>query len=275
MPFDHRRSKKRVLFAIAVFALFVGLVPSGAAAASPGDSSAERGRSLAGRWFYASQHIPNAGYKTYTVDFRKHHHAFGRTPRWPKFHRVPRCKSLKTPGCVTYRYRPATHKVRVGKRHGHLRKGNLRLAGVVYKRRHGVLPRGKKLKAKVAFMDWAGCDTVDFCGLWRTDLVLQRNGRFRANSWSELVSMPSKWKHVPDGKGTYRVLSRGRLRLTYSGGRRATFPFTALYRKGKPSPKGPFLIGREEFDHFTYTLGRSARTQTAVDRVRAYEAHRG
>ena len=136
---------------------------------------------MAGRWFYASQHIPNAGYKTYTVDFRKHHHAFGRTPRWSKFHRVPRCKSLKTPGCVRYRYRPATHQVRVGKRHGHLRKGKLRLAGVVYKRRHGVLPRGRKLKAKVAFMDWAGCDTVDFCGLWRIDLVLQRNGRFRAN----------------------------------------------------------------------------------------------
>ncbi|WP_193610253.1 hypothetical protein [Nocardioides lijunqiniae] len=200
-------------------------------------------RSLVGRYYWGHKPVrADRGWDNVAVRFvnaRFAHVGFGRTG-------APRCaRASRT--CRPYRYQRGTGVVRVqGLGRGRATSEGIKLGKQAYSPLSTPRP-GAKLPAKLVHRNFEGlCGS--YCTTWTEWLTMDARGRFvRSRQTIGSLGPPgvgTVWSVVPaDERGTYRVLSGGRVRFSYANGTTRTHTIGISQDVlGKPSPGGVGLL---------------------------------
>ncbi|MBE7323951.1 hypothetical protein IEQ44_04715 [Nocardioides sp. Y6] len=175
-------------------------------------------KSLVGRSFWASPKEPLTGWniQQYTFVNKKWVHVGVTKNGYPT-----KC-SAKVKECRRYTYKPKKKLVRIGKVRAKVDSEGLRTLGKE-KVLHTPLVKPKaNLRAGVhlSYYDYSGCEGSFQCSTWWRHLTLKKDGSF---TWTyEAIhssGMPPNQTFVsvsgPDKVGTYKILSKGRMRITF------------------------------------------------------------
>ncbi|MBO1900376.1 hypothetical protein J4H92_00240 [Leucobacter weissii] len=211
-------------------------------------------RSLSGRYFWGF--LPSSlsdyqGWNNRAVWFLNKKWAY---VGFPKSGKKPRCgKSSKS--CKRYSYNKRTGVAKIG-----AQKFKVTSEGFRYRAKKGeakayfeplTLPKkGARLSAKLLRHDWTGYCMLT-CTATTERLVLGKNRKF-VWSRSSVGSWPglgSSWAIIPaDQRGTYRVISKGRIELRYSNGKKKRHTIGIMHDiRGKASPSEGVMIGDTNF----------------------------
>lgn len=227
-------------------------LPAGAQAADPqGTSAARRAPAarrvapvnpLAGRSFWRFESHADWAWDNRGVSFLDGRWAYWGIPRGG----LPRCRRATArgdgDGCVRYTLNARNGAVTVGRRRGSFRSGKLTVAGDGFYPL--VVPRaGARYGVELIHRGFRGlCGLILGCTTWSDNLVLRRDGRFVRSEFSMTtlggVGTPfvAGWSAPPDSYGTYKVLSRGRIRFSYADGSRRTHTIgIEVDRRGRPA----------------------------------------
>jgi hypothetical protein len=179
-------------------------------------------RSLAGRYYWGFEtgrlDVGWSNVALWFTDDRFVHLGFPEKAGQPTCARVSKT-------CKRYTYDPRTGKVRVGKQSGRVTSASLKLGKQTYNPLS--LPkRGSRLEVALIRHDYTGfCGTS--CVTWTERLFLDRQGRFTQTRLTiGSIGAPGTGTTSsvvpPDQTGTYQVLGKGRIRLSYADGTRRT-----------------------------------------------------
>lgn len=186
-------------------------------------------------------------------------------------HGLPNCgratakrkNGILSAGCVRYSFNSRTGKVRLAGAAGKLKGRTLRLKirgwGTIANNswvEAAVPAKGARFKVKLINQGYTGlCGVTPYCITWKEGLQLDRKGRF---GWQKSVTASGGGpgsgfvaihKLGPDERGRYRVLPRGRIKLSYADGTTKTLTIAVQRNgRGKPDPAGSgLLVGTAEF----------------------------
>ncbi|WP_142118304.1 hypothetical protein [Rarobacter faecitabidus] len=205
----------------------------------------KRYKTLVGQYFwgFATTDLNSySGWDTQTVRFVNKKFVYVGVSKNGK---KPRCVK-RSKSCVRYKYNPKTGKVKVGKGtfkvttegfSGSFGKGDARR----YYEPLTLPKRGTRFAANLLNNDWYG-NCLLTCTTTTTRLSFDKKGRFVRSGWS-IGSWPglgSSWSVIPpDKRGTYKIVSAGRIELRFANGtkERTTIGFMRDVR-GKASPHG-------------------------------------
>ncbi|MCD4526984.1 hypothetical protein [Nocardioides sp. cx-173] len=159
---------------------------------------------------------------------------------------APRCaKASRT--CRPYQYNARTGVVRVaGLGKGRATTEGIRLGKQDYFPLSTPKP-GAKLALRLIHQNFEGTCGI-YCSTWTEWLTMDQRGRFvRSRQTLGSIGAPgvgTVWAVVPaDERGTYRVLSRGRIRLSYANGTSQVHTIGIGHDvRGKPSPAGEGIL---------------------------------
>ncbi len=155
------------------------------------------------------------------------------------------------PGCLRYSFDPKTGAVRIGENKGTYRNGTLKLkleadgwteAAVGTWYGSAFAKPGARFKLTLKNASFFGlCGITFYCSTSQEFVTLTRDGRFGRTSTSLITSGGGSIPFVavgsfpPEDRGTYRVLSRGRIRFSYDDGKTKTETLTIqVNKRGKP-----------------------------------------
>lgn len=188
----------------------------------------KRTRSLVGQYFWTTRISFGRGWDTDGIHFVNKRFAYRGLP--PKG--IPNCRkrtaSATGDGCVPYWFNAKRNILQVDNERGRRIKGGFKFGGDTYVMRLRKPKPGSRLRVNLIHVDSMFCPGPG-CTTWFTSFETWKNGRYRLN----------------DARGRYRILPRGRVRLT-SGGQSEIRTLTLMTNnKGKPVPakKGVFLGG--------------------------------
>lgn len=154
------------------------------------------------------------------------------------------------PGCLRYSYNPKSGKIAIGKAKGTYRKGDLKLKmdsemwridGKTWY--PGAFAKaGSRFKITLINRGYYGlCGISPTCTTWAEYLTLQPDGKFGRTESSLTTggggSLPfiAIGSYPPEDRGTYRVLSNGRIRFDYDNGETKVETLTIQTdKKGRP-----------------------------------------
>lgn len=154
------------------------------------------------------------------------------------------------PGCLRYSYDKKTGKVRIGKAKGSYRNGNLklnmnsemwRIDGKTWY--PGVFAKaGTKFKITLINRGYYGVCGITFsCTTWAEYLTLDRSGKFGrtrsslTTSGGGSIPFIAIGSYPPEDRGSYQVLSNGRIRFRYDNGETSVETLTIqTNKKGRP-----------------------------------------
>lgn len=210
---------------------------------------AKKYKSLSGRYFWG--HLPASssayrGWQNNAVWFVNKKWAY---VGFPKGSVRPKCRKASS-RCKKYSYNRKSGKVKIGKQ-----SIKITTRGFKFKARAGqpkgtyyplALPKKKtKLAVDLVHKDWSGYCPIT-CTASTERITLAKNGRFLRSAFS-VGSWPGigqSWSSAPpDKRGTYRVISKGRIELRYATGTKKRHVIgIELDVRGKPSPAGAGLV---------------------------------
>lgn len=215
----------------------------------------QRYKSLTGRYFWGfatTSATDTKGWDTEVIWFLNRRWAHFGAPRNGV---VPKCRRT-TKACKKYAYNRRTGVVRIAGR-----KAKVTTYGFTYtapkdERRFYepvTFPRkGQRFATNLINNDWSG-NCLLMCTATVSNLTLDRKGRFLRGSFSvgSWPGLGSSWSSIPpDQRGTYRVISRGRVELRYATGKvertRMALSHNALNR---PSATSGIVLGTKNYYH--------------------------
>ncbi len=212
--------------------------------------------SLSGRYFWGfatSSLSDSSGWDTEVIWFLN--------KRWahigaPKNGVVPKCRRT-TKACKKYTYNRKSGVMRLAGRKAKVTTYGFSYTAPKQKRRHFeplTFPKkGQRIGANLINQDWSG-QCVLMCTATTTYLTLDRKGRFVRTGFSvgSWPGLGSSWSSIPpDKRGTYRMISRGRIEMRFADGkierRRIGLNHNALNR---PSAASGVVLGDMNFYHY-------------------------
>lgn len=164
---------------------------------------------------------------------------------FPKKAGLPSCSRV-TQQCKRYSFNPRTGKVRIGSQRGKATTEGMKLGKQWYSPL--TLPRqGSRLNVSLQHQNYTGYCGIS-CVTWTERLVLDKRGRFLRTQMSVgsigapgLGTVGSAFP--PDQRGTYQVLSRGRIRFSYADGSTRVRTIGIEHDlRGKPNPRSAGLL---------------------------------
>jgi hypothetical protein len=156
------------------------------------------------------------------------------------------------PGCLRYSYNPKTGKLQIGKAKGIFRDGKLSMkkmdrdvwqtSGKITWYPSAFAKPGARFKLTLKNATFFGaCGISLYCSTTQEFITLERNGKFGRTSSSLATSGGGSIPFIavghypPENRGTYEVLSRGRIRFKFDDGKAKTETLTIQTNKrGKP-----------------------------------------
>ncbi|MGD9694390.1 MAG: hypothetical protein AB7V42_01885 [Thermoleophilia bacterium] len=134
-------------------------------------------------------------------------------------------KGNPTDGCVRYTYDARTGALTVGDLKGTYKGGKLTLDDVAMTRL-GIPPAGARYQTDLEHRGFRGlCGLILGCTTWHYTLALNLSGEFvyaesSLSSLGDGFTTPGVWagRYPPNQTGTYRILPRGTLRLSFADG---------------------------------------------------------
>lgn len=212
-------------------------------------------RSLSGRYYWGfatTSAADSQGWDTQVIWFLNKRWAHIGAPRNGV---VPKCRRA-TKACKKYTYNRRTGVVRMAGR-----KAKVTTYGFTYtapkdKRRFYepvTFPKkNQRFATSLINNDWSG-NCLLTCTATVSNLTLDRRGRFLRGSFSvgSWPGLGSSWASIPpDQRGSYRVISRGRVELRYANGKvertRMALSHNALNR---PSASSGIILGTKNYYH--------------------------
>lgn len=171
----------------------------------------------------------------------------------PKNGVTPKCrKTSKT--CVKYTYNRKKGIARIGGK-----KVKVNSYGFSYKARKSpkrfyepaTFPKkNARIGTDLINQDWSG-HCVLMCTATTTNLTLDRKGRFVRGSWSvgSWPGLGSSWSSIPpDQRGTYRIISKGRIQLRFTNGKTERTRIALLHNAlNRPSATTGLVLGAKNF----------------------------
>lgn len=204
----------------------------------------QRYRSLAGRFFFGFMPARvDKGWDNRAVWFLDNRWAY---VGHPKAGKRPKCRKV-TKACKRYVYRPRTGKVKIGR----AKAVRVTTEGFRFKRaslsEKTLAKKGQRFNVALKRYDFNG-NCLIYCNTWTEWLTLRKNGRFVLSRMDiGSIGVPGsggQWAIVPpDDKGTYRVVSRGRVLLRFANGRKRRHLLAIDHDlRHRPSPQGAGLV---------------------------------
>lgn len=162
------------------------------------------------------------------------------------------------PGCLRYSYNPKSGKITIGKAKGTYRKGDLKLKmdsdmwridGKTWY--PGAFAKaGARFKVTLINRGYYGlCGITAYCQTWAEYLTLEPGGKFGRTRSSLTTSgggsLPfiAVGNYPPEDRGTYEVLSNGRIRFNYDNGETGVETLTIQTdKKGRPDAANEGLL---------------------------------
>lgn len=214
---------------------------------------AKRHKSLAGRYFwgYASTSPADTrGWDTQVIWFLNKRWAHVGVPRNGV---TPKCRRT-TKTCKKYTYNRKKGVVRIAGRKAKVTTYGFSYTAPKDKRRFYepvTFPKkGQRFATNLINNDWRG-NCLLMCTATISNLTLDKKGRFLRGSFSvgSWPGLGSSWSSIPpDQRGTYRVISRGRVELRYASGKvertRMGLSHNALNR---PSATSGIVLGSKNY----------------------------
>lgn len=211
---------------------------------------------LAGRYFWGFRTSINQGWDNYAVLFVDDRWAYVGFPK----EGIPTCTTAVTEGdgCRRYTLDPKTGALKVGELGGTWKDGagggltfdDLRMSELAFAK------PGARYTLSLQHKDFSGqCGFITGCTTWSNYFALNAEGKF-VSSGSSISSMggsgaPYVWSGAfpPDENGSYEILSRGRIRLSYLSGKVETLTLgLELDKQGRPAPATEgLLLGSTNF----------------------------
>jgi hypothetical protein len=165
---------------------------------------------------------------------------------------VPHC-SPSVKDCAHYDYSAKKGTVRIGGKHGPIDPQGLKLGKISYAPL-SIPKKGTRIGAELLRRDFNGCQGLPYCSTWTSTLVLTKGGNF-VLSESSLTSLTGgaydtyASNVAPNERGTYAVLSRGRIKLSFADGTSKVHTLgIARDVTGKPNPSAVgLLLGADNY----------------------------
>lgn len=210
-------------------------------------------RSLSGRyyWGFASTSATDTeGWDTEVIWFLNRRWAHIGAPRNGV---VPKCRRTTT-SCKKYTYNRKKGVVRIAGRKAKVTTYGFSYTAPRDERRFyepvTFAKKGQRFATSLINNDWSG-NCLLMCTATVSNLTLDRKGRFLRGSYSvgSWPGLGSSWSSIPpDQRGTYRVVSRGRVELRYANGKvertRMALSHNALNR---PSATSGIVLGTKNY----------------------------
>lgn len=210
--------------------------------------------SLSGRYFWGSAPVSlgdSSGWKPRAVYFLNKKWAY---VGFPKNGKKPSCKKSSST-CKRYAYNKKSGIAKIGKQ-----KFRVTNKGFTYrvKKNEGkssfkpvaLGKKGARYSAKLIRHDWSGTCAIS-CTATTERLQLGKNGRFvwARSSVGSWPGLGSSWTIVPPNqRGTYKVISSGRIELRYANGKKKRYTFGLMPDiRGKASASEGVVLGRTNF----------------------------
>lgn len=212
-------------------------------------------QSLSGRYFWG--YMPTTlsdyrGWETRAVWFLNSRWAYTDVPKAGK---KPSCAKT-TSVCKRYSYNSKTGVAKIGSQ-----RFTVTTEGFTYKAHSKdakksrfepitLLSKGAKISTTLERDDWSGYCVIS-CTASSERISFAKNGRFvwQRSSVGNWSGIGSSWAIVPpDQRGTYRVISTGRVELRYSDGSKKRYLMGAVRDlRGKTSVKSGIILGGDNF----------------------------
>lgn len=199
---------------------------------------------LAGRYFWGFRSSTNQGWDNYAVLFVDDRWAYVGFPK----EGIPTCTAAVTEGdgCRRYTLDTKSGALKVGELKGTWKDGaggglvfdDLRMSELAFAK------PGARYTLSLQHKDFSGqCGFITGCTTWSNYFALSADGKF-VSSGSSISSMggsgaPYVWSGAfpPDENGSYEILSRGRIRLSYLSGKVEVLTLgLELDKQGRPAP---------------------------------------
>lgn len=185
-------------------------------------------RSLAGRYYWRTNITPGRGWDNDAVYFVNRRWAYRGRPTKG----IPTCRrrtaTATGDGCVRYWFNHRREVLQVDATRGRAIKGGVRIGRKAFVMRL-LRPRpGARLRVRLVHVDSIMCPGPT-CTVWSNSFETWRNGRY----------------HLGGTQGRYRILNRGRIRLTSGGRSQVRTLMLMTDRRGRAAPgrEGVFLGG--------------------------------
>jgi hypothetical protein len=211
---------------------------------------------LAGRYFWGFKSQLDRGWDNYAVLFVDDRWAYVGFPK----EGVPSCTTAVTEGdgCRRYTLDAKSGALKVGELEGTWKGGDGLSFDGIHMQELAFAKPGARYALSLQHKDFSGqCGFITGCTTWSNYFALNAEGRF-VSSGSTISSLgglgtPYVWSGAfpPDETGSYEILSRGRIRLTYLSGKVEVFTFgLGLDKQGRPAPatEGLLLGGTNFYD---------------------------
>ncbi len=213
-------------------------------------------KSLAGTSYWAAPYEANTGWNVYGLTFVNKTWVYQGVPKAG----TPKCSS-KVKGCKKYSYSAKTGKLKIGKLQAKVDSEGIKVTKVAKKGDEKLYysplqspKKNSRINVNLTYNDFQGCGVTFSCSTWTQHLGLKKNGKF---SWSYSAihssGIPPYQTFVsitrPTKKGTYKILSKNRIQLTYvdaETGKKKKETHTIgidSNELGKHAPKYGLLIG--------------------------------
>lgn len=205
---------------------------------------------LAGRYFWGFRSSTNQGWDNYAVLFVDDRWAYVGFPK----EGIPTCTVAVTEGdgCRRYALDAKSGALKVGELEGTWKDGasggltfdGLRMSELAFAK------PGARYTLSLQHKDFSGqCGFITGCTTWSNYFALNADGKF-VSSGSSISSMggsgaPYVWSGAfpPDENGSYEILSRGRIRLSYLSGKVEVLTLgLELDKQGRPAPATEGLL---------------------------------
>lgn len=205
---------------------------------------------LAGRYFWGFRSATDRGWDNYAVLFVDDRWAYVGFPK----EGIPTCTTAVSEGdgCRRYTLDRKSGALKVGELEGTWKDGasggltfdGLRMSELAFAK------PGARYSLSLQHKDFSGqCGFITGCTTWSSSFALNAEGHF-VSSGSTVSSMggsgtPYVWSGAfpPDETGSYEILSRGRIRLSYLSGKVEVFTLgLELDKQGRPAPETEGLL---------------------------------
>jgi hypothetical protein len=206
-------------------------------------------KSLSDRYFWG--YVPTTlssyrGWESRTVWFLNSKWAYVGVP---KNGAKPKCTKT-TSTCKRYTYNSKTGVAKIGKQKFKVTSDGFEYRVKAKEKKAIFEPltqpkKGAKLATKLINQDWVG-NCMLTCTASTERIELGKNGKFlwTRSSVGSWPGLGSNWAIIPpDQRGTYKVISKGRIEFRYSDGSKKRFRIGVMRDvRGKDSPKGEGLV---------------------------------